>query len=662
MKKLSIIFFLLLTLQLTILYSSRNISASASLPASTDRVIQTHQIPSPTPQPNLKKRQLNNWQFHNPKMDSLLNRKMERALLDSLEENQATSQPENRRDQQSTETICVYVKCEAKHRQAVEKSISRLDGTVTGHNRKETTIQALIPLTSLNSLTNLKEVNFIKTPHVAVAYTGANDSEALTEINADNWHNAGFFGQGIKVGIIDIGFNGYTDLLGSELPPTVSVQNFVDGEDEGEIDNNSISSHGTACAEVIYDLAPQATLFLAKIETHLDLQDAVDWLIDEYNVDIISTSFGFYNVDPGDGTGELADIVNEAYNAGIIWVTAAGNDRQRHWGGDFYDPDDDDVHNFSDNNEYNLFLNENGDNEIEAGIECKIFVRWNDWQNVDQDYDLYVYRWDIEGGTGWEYLGKSQNDQNGAPGQTPTEAVTFITYGSATVYGFTIETLSATKTVNFEISAPNNGRLHLSETLASRSLPNLADAARATTVSAIDTFTHIQETYSSEGPTNGPGGSAAGGLDKPDIAAYTNVTTDSFGNLGFSGTSAATAHVAGTAALILSKNPSLSPAKVQESLKNQAIDIGDSGFEYTTGWGRLHLYDQAVWLGNSTTWDRYFNWNCDSVPESTTSVTIPSSPAGGSYWPLVSDTPARAIELLISGQLTIINNSLIIGN
>ncbi len=68
----------------------------------------------------------------------------------------------------------------------------------------------------------------------------------------------------------------------------------------------------------------------------------------------------------------------------------------------------------------------------------------------------------------------------------------------------------------------------------------------ATTVSAINANTYTLQEYSAEGPTNGFGGSAYGGLDKPHIAAYTNVTTASYGSLGFSSTSAATPHVAGT--------------------------------------------------------------------------------------------------------------------
>ncbi len=37
-------------------------------------------------------------------------------------------------------------------------------------------------------------------------------------INADAWHDAGFTGAGIRIGVLDLGFSGYEDLLGSGCP------------------------------------------------------------------------------------------------------------------------------------------------------------------------------------------------------------------------------------------------------------------------------------------------------------------------------------------------------------------------------------------------------------------------------------------------------------
>jgi len=56
---------------------------------------------------------------------------------------------------------------------------------------------------------------------------------------------------------------------------------------------------------------------------------------------------------------------------------------------------------------------------------------------------------------------------------------------------------------------------------------------------------------------------------------------------GMSGTSMASPHVAGLAALILSADPSLTPAEVRQVIRDGAIDMGPAGFDRAYGYGRV---------------------------------------------------------------------------
>jgi subtilisin family serine protease len=65
--------------------------------------------------------------------------------------------------------------------------------------------------------------------------------------------------------------------------------------------------------------------------------------------------------------------------------------------------------------------------------------------------------------------------------------------------------------------------------------------------------------------------------------ATVNVTPSSYAY--FNGTSMATPHVSGVAALVWSYFPDCTPAQLRTSLEKSALDIGDAGFDNKTGYG-----------------------------------------------------------------------------
>ncbi len=104
--------------------------------------------------------------------------------------------------------------------------------------------------------------------------------------------------------------------------------------------------------------------------------------------------------------------------------------------------------------------------------------------------------------------------------------------------------------------------------------------------------------FSSRGPT-------ADGRTKPDIAspgvnimAADSGTTN--GYISMSGTSMATPYTAGTVALMLAANPSLTPTQVKSLIENTAIDWCTTGKDIDFGSGRLDGYEAVRQAGSYT--------------------------------------------------------------
>ncbi|MFC1902731.1 hypothetical protein ACFLX4_01505 [Chloroflexota bacterium] len=68
-------------------------------------------------------------------------------------------------------------------------------------------LQVVLPVTSLTALAETSAVRFVRLPHTPLAGV---TSEGVPLINADDWQTAGYTGSGVKVGVLDVGFSGYT--------------------------------------------------------------------------------------------------------------------------------------------------------------------------------------------------------------------------------------------------------------------------------------------------------------------------------------------------------------------------------------------------------------------------------------------------------------------
>ena len=87
-------------------------------------------------------------------------------------------------------------------------------------NRSESLIRAKVPMAALNSVSRkVKGVDFIRRPYKPRTLK-VDKSEGVDKTGADNYQEAGYTGEGIKVGIIDLGFDHLTEAKESgDLPP-----------------------------------------------------------------------------------------------------------------------------------------------------------------------------------------------------------------------------------------------------------------------------------------------------------------------------------------------------------------------------------------------------------------------------------------------------------
>ncbi len=395
-------------------------------------------------------------------------------------------------------------------------------------------------------------------------------SEGVIGSDIETWHNAGWFGQGITIGVLDSSFTGYRDLLGVELPATVITRSFdIDGLEQGD------NRHGTAVAEIIHDVAPQADLYLVNAGPGR-FSEAVDYLIAR-NVDVINLSAG-WPVGPFDGTTQQDVIVNRAIDSGIVWVNAVGNEADRHFSGTYQDSNTDGWAELSGTVIIDDFF-------VPAGDEFEVLLNWT---GPVADLDLCL--WDLDRilslPPAQQVPEECSEMPQSLPGHQQLEVIDWInTFPEERWYGFSVagDPLAPPSGTPFDVFADGVFDLTLQTAASSLLVPNAAE--RVISVGAVPwSDTSSIENFSSRGPT-------ADGRVKPDLVAPDGVSTESF-DTAFGGTSSASPYVAGLAALYLNLYPTSSPVDVRRELGILAEGLPPgSGKNSTYGWGLARLGD-----------------------------------------------------------------------
>ena len=442
-------------------------------------------------------------------------------------------------------------------------------------------VQVLATPAQLEALLDAPGISFVRAPlpHHADAVAG----EGVAASNALGVQTAGNTGAGVKIAVIDLGFAGLAAAKASgDLPAAASVVDYCDGY-------TVETDHGTAVAEIAHEMAPGADLYLICVYDEVDLASAETYA-KANGIAIINHSVGWYNSSRGDGSGAAGSpdaIAADATANGILWVNAAGNDATKHWSGTFVDSgvnlyvgggEYEDAHRFAVGSIGNSFYL--GPNESMCAT-----LKWDAWPTTFLDFDLMLldrYGTIIDG---------SFDDQT--VGGQPVEGFCGTNDGPAGAFSLAIGRYSAASSPRFDLV------LHAASDLAYQTAAgSVSEPASAPAVFAVgaqcwngttETKTQGIEPFSSQGPT-------ISGQVKPNITGQDRVSGTTYGAYvscssgnGFAGTSAASPHVAGAAALVKAAHPTFTVAQLKNYLQTAAIDEGAVGNDNVYGYGLLHL-------------------------------------------------------------------------
>ena len=428
--------------------------------------------------------------------------------------------------------------------------------------RGTTVMEARVPVAHLARLVErLPAVGSLEIPAESEPEVGQHTTQGLKKTFADRLHCRGITGKGITIGVEDIGFSYWSSAESKgELPKNTGDPKYAN------------SYHGTACAEVIADIAPDATIMPLTHTSMAKMQKFVDSDLQKSGINIISRSLSSTGGGFGGKTGAWCDMVKKAAGMGVAWINSAGNyGGGAFWRGTFTDVDNDGWHEFAPGIEVNRF-------SFTSSRQISIQLDWDDYPASAEDYDLYIYRASTSGGR-WVQYTSHKNAQTGT--QEPREYLKTKTASKGT-YGFAIYRKKASKANMTFRAFKYHGGSDLAYYQRKGSLNTVAACPDVISVAAIPQKqyeTGPQSESSSQGPTND-------GRTKPDIAAPTYVQTSV--KSSFSGTSAAAPHVAGAVALYIQATGK-GARDAAQLVKFDSVPMGHPSPNNIFGDGRLSL-------------------------------------------------------------------------
>ena len=503
----------------------------------------------------------------------------------------------------------VYVDCSplgAEQLAALEQAGVAVDGVDLAQGR----VRGTMDPAALDRVAEFWWVRAVRPVDRAVVRAGSVTTEGDAAARADLVRAQGLDGTGAVVGVISDGIDSLREAQESGDLPAVAVPN------DARCPRGS-GDEGTALLEIVHDIAPGAQLLFAGPADSFEMVGAVECLL-AAGADVIVDDLGFFG-EPFFEDGSVAEAVRGAVKGGVSYHSSAGNEARVHLEQDFVATPSSTLHDFAEGA---------GDNTntvvVPAGGRLTCILQWNDpFGGSANDYDLFLLDQDLS------VVAMSVDPQVGA--QDPIEVVDVVNQGASDAIAHVLIDRFAGETRRLELFCLGASAVeHVTTAGSIVGHPALDEVVAVAAIDAADPGLDQVEPFSSRGPAR-VDFPARDDRAKPDLAGFDGVSISNAGGFpacppfcAFFGTSAAAPHSAGVAALLLEKDPTLTPAEVQAALTRGAVDIGAAGFDDASGFGRLDALASAATSTRSTTTST--TRPTSTTPTSTTTTSTLAAP------------------------------------
>ena len=485
--------------------------------------------------------------------------------------------------------------------------------SVLGASGADETIRANVPAVQIEEIASRSDVGFI-----SIDLPPEHNVAKLNTSEGDKTHQAavaraltGRTGAGQKVCVMSDGIDsaGARAATG-DLPPSIYVLPGQAGRGD----------EGTAMLEIVFDLAPGATLGFAtagggEAAFAKNIRDLADPQIGGCHIIVDDTD---YVTESPFQDGVIADAVNYVAANGVLYFSSAGNggnlesQQSGTWEGDFNA-----SHGVPFPSATGYVMHEFAPNvtrNVAKSPASQVFMHWADRAGSSStDYDFYVLD-----PTGKNVIAFSNNVQDGTQKAFEyTEAAAPYSFPAGTQVIIVKASGVEDRMLHFQwyrgtLTYATNGAAR-GHSAAAGAISVAATPAAQPLAGSIpmgpypNAFAPMAkvETFSSDGPrriffdVNGNllAGAASGNFrsnggivrQKPDITAADGVQTATPGFDTFYGTSAAAPHAAAIAALVREANPGMTAAQLRTKLLSSTVAINNTAQASGAGVLMAHL-------------------------------------------------------------------------